>query len=305
MPQFDITPEEEAGTYEYLRRQFLVKAKPVKSVEVDLHGKTAIITGSNTGLGLETAHQLLALGLSRLIIAVRTTEKGEKARNELLKDISPGSCDIQVWHLDLASYESVIQFAARAEGLDSLHIAILNAALFKVTEDFDPATGFEESIQVNYLSNVLLTALLLPILKHKAGAQPGRLVLVSSDTAAWAKFEERSSNPILAAFKKPSAHWVMQERYGTTKLLGQLFVTELVKRVPASAVIVSAANPGFCYGSELGRGGNGTLLGFLYRIFARIMGRSCSVGARSLVHAAVSFGKDAHGQYIETGKVRP
>ncbi|KAK8024072.1 NAD(P)-binding protein [Apiospora rasikravindrae] len=309
-PKFDISPEKEATMSQFFKRQFFGKTKEISRQDVDLKGKTAIITGSNTGLGLETARQLLDLGLSKLIMAVRSVPKAETARESLLEGRSPGSCDIEIWSLDLSSYQSVTEFAERAKTLQRLDIAILNAALYKIKEEFNPYTGFDEDVQVNYLSNALLMILLLPALQRgsgAAGSPAGRLVLVSSDAACWVKFAERASRPtILGAFKQPTPGWAMQERYGTSKLLGQFFFRELTARVPASAATLDAANPGFCYGSELPREGNGSWAGLAVRLYARLVGKSPGLGARCIVHAAVSFDRGTvHGQYLEDGVVRP
>ncbi|KAL7931838.1 hypothetical protein V8C35DRAFT_103878 [Trichoderma chlorosporum] len=303
-PQFSLTPEQEASKSQWLHRQLLAKTPPLAK-DVNLAGKTAIITGANGGLGLETARHLLHSGLSKLILAVRSESKGQAAREQLLADKNAGSVEIEVWNLDLESYDSVTQFAERAKSLDHLDIAILNAALFRAEETFSPSTGYEQTIQVNYLSSVLLMTLLLSSLKAKPGNQPGRLVLVSSDTAAGAKFKEQNSRPILATFKQKADKWALGERYATSKLLGQFFVTELAQRVPASVVTIDAANPSFCYGTDLTRDGNGTLLGLLVNGFRRIVGKPTAIGALSIAHAAVSFGEEVHGQYAEDGEIRP
>ncbi|KAI0430781.1 hypothetical protein F5Y09DRAFT_341353 [Xylaria sp. FL1042] len=301
-PHFNITPEKEASIFQYLYRQFFGKTSSLTKNDANLAGKTAIVTGSNTGIGLETVRQLLDLGLSKLVLAVRDVSKGEVAR----KDLSAGRVEtheIQIWSLDLGSYQSIIGFAERAKTLGQLDIVILNAGLWKVNESFNSSTGFEESIQVNYLSNVLLLALLLPALKSKAPAHPPRIVLVSSDTAAWVHF--RPTGPILAAFKQRAERWNMQERYGTSKLLGQMFLTELSKQIPSSIVTISAANPGLCYGTGLPREGDGTFLGFLVGIAMRLLGKPIPLGARTIVHAACNFGAEVHGQYVEDGEIRP
>ncbi|KAL7802205.1 putative short-chain dehydrogenase [Trichoderma aethiopicum] len=303
-PKFSITPEKEASRSQWLYRQLLAKTPPLAQ-DANLSGKVAIVTGSNSGLGLETARQLVRLGLSKLILAVRSESKGEAARKELLADTGAAPEEIEVWNLDLSSYESITQFADRAKALHRLDIAILNAGLFQAKETFNPATGYEQCVQVNYLSSMLLMTLLLRALKPKPGAPPGRLVLVSSDTAAWVDFKERDSRPILPIFKKKAEKWDMQERYGVSKLLGQFYLTELAKRVPPSVVTIDAVNPGFCYGTALTRDGDGTLTGALINGFRRIVGKPSSVGALSIVHAAVSFGEDAHGQYTEDGEIRP
>ncbi|KAH0489954.1 hypothetical protein TgHK011_001442 [Trichoderma gracile] len=303
-PQFSITPEKEASRSQWFYRQLLAKTPPLAQ-DVNLSGKVAIVTGSNSGLGLETARQLLRLGLSKLILAVRSEAKGEAARKKLLADTGAAPEEIEVWNLDLSSYDSITKFAERAKALDRLDIAILNAGLFQAKETFNPATGYEQCVQINYLSSMLLMTLLLGALKPKPGAPPGRLVLVSSDTAGWVNFKERDARPILPIFKKKAEKWDMQERYGVSKLLGQFYLTELAKRVPASVVTIDAVNPGFCYGTALTRDGDGTLTGALVNGFRRIVGKPSSIGALSIVHAAVSFGEDAHGQYTEDGEIRP
>ncbi|KAI5854499.1 hypothetical protein GGS23DRAFT_619752 [Durotheca rogersii] len=302
--EFDVTPERRASLLHYFYRQFFVAAPQVSPRDVDLSGKTAIVTGASVGLGLEAARQLLDLGC-KVIIAVRDQSRGERARREITegRDISPDMAE--VWKLDLASYDSVTRFAERARGLEHLDIAILNAGLYKAAETFGP-TGYEEGVQVNYLSNVLLALLLAPIIRAKktGGAGPGHIALVSSDQAAWARFEERGARPVLAAFKQPMPRWDSGERYGTTKLLAQLFVAELARRVPAADVAVSLPNPGFCRGSDLGRETSG-LFWLAYRVQCSVLARTCAVGARTFVAAATTLRAAAHGQYVEDGKVQP
>lgn len=182
----------------------------------------------------------------------------------------------------------------------------MNAGVYKVNLTFSPATSFEEDVQVNYLSTDLLAILLLPVLKaKKSGPAPGRITIVSSDTAAWAKFTEKTADPLLPAFKTTPSKWDMQERYSTSKLLGQLFLSELAKQVHPSVATIDCVNPGFCYGYGLQRDGAGTLLGFFVGLLTRIIGLPCNVGARPLIAAAVKFGDEVHGQYVEDNKVRP
>jgi NAD(P)-dependent dehydrogenase (short-subunit alcohol dehydrogenase family) len=303
---FNISPEKEAGQIEFFKRQFLSKIPPVLRRDVDLYGKTAIVTGSNSGLGLECARQLLDLGCSKVILAVRSEAKGEAARQDLSsgRDLKPDA--IEVWKLDLSSYDSIIAFAERAKSLERLDLAILNAGIFKVTEVFDPTTGYDVDVQVNYLSNMLLIILLLPTLSDKKkGIKPGRIVLINSDMSGWAKFEERSASPLLPVFKRKTPKWNMSERYGTTKLLGQLFLVELTKRVASSTVTVTCCNPGMCYGTALAQREGPAIARGAFWVIQHIIGRSCSVGARTYVHAAVTLGEEAHGQYVEDTTLHP
>ena len=290
---------------QFFKRQFFDKIPPASRRDAALPGKTAIVTGSNVGLGLECARQLLDLGCSKVILAVRSEAKGEAARQDLSRgrDLKPGT--IEVWKLDLSSYDSVIAFAERAKSLERLDLAILNAGIFKFSEAFHGTTGYEEDIQINYLSNMLLIILLIPVLvAKKKGSAPGRIVLVNSDMSGWAKFEERSASPLLPTFKQKMGKWDMNERYGTSKLLGQLFIVELTKRVAPSTVTVTCCNPGMCYGSalphELPRPGRAA-----FWVIQHIVGRSCSTGARTYIHAAATLGEEVHGQYVEDNTLHP
>ncbi|KAK9423374.1 hypothetical protein SUNI508_04268 [Seiridium unicorne] len=156
--------------------------------------KTAIVTGSNTGIGLECARQLLDLGLSKLILAVRNEDKGHHARENLLSTQAPSLPDgtIEVGKLDICVYDTMTAFAKRAESLERLDIVILDAAVCKQTHEVVPATGHEEMLQVNVLSTALLAILLLQALKAKnTPEEPGRIAWVQSDTASWAKFKNK------------------------------------------------------------------------------------------------------------------
>lgn len=302
---FDYPPEKRATQAAFFKRQLFHKPPIISPSEVNLTGRTAIVTGSNIGLGFECSRQLLDLGLSRLILAVRSVSKGEAAREILKQGRSAGKHVIEVWHLDLSTYSSITDFVERAKTLDRLDIFVHNAGIVKSSHETNKMTGHEEGIQVNYLSLALLTILILPVLKDKnAPQQPGRLVLVSSDTASWPKFKEQDSPSLLAAFDNPD-FFDPQDRYWTTKLLGQFFLSELVKLVPASVAVINAPNPGLCYGSGLQREFSGTFVGFAFDVFKRVFGRSPAVGARALTDAGVKHGSESHGIYIEDGKLAP
>ncbi|KAK8108956.1 NAD(P)-binding protein [Apiospora sp. TS-2023a] len=302
-PTFDNT-EKRAGFKSFLHRQLF--EKPTLPENVDFQGKTAIVTGSNTGIGLECARQLLTLGLSKLVIAVRNETKGQKARDELA-GASPDFTEdsIEVWKLDMEDYASVTAFAERAKTLERLDIVVLNAGVAKSVYIRVAETGHEETIQVNVLSTGLLAILLLPIVKAKCATTgvSGRIAVVQSDTASWAKFAEKKHVPLLPALDDEK-NFDRVDRYFTSKLILQLFVTELTKRVPASAAVVTMPNPGWTYGTGLGKGG-GTVAEKIIAVPNRLLGRTPSAAARVVTTGAVAFGAEAHGQYIEDGKLQP
>ncbi|KAK2882749.1 hypothetical protein FQN49_000061 [Arthroderma sp. PD_2] len=305
MTEFDhIAIEKRATQLAFFKRQFFAEPPIASRKEVDLAGKTAIVTGSNTGLGLECSGQLLDLGLSKLIIAVRSESKGEEAKKNLLAGRNAEDHTIEVWKLDLSSYDSITAFVERTRGLDNINYVVNNAALTKKSFAINKSTGHEETFQVDYLSLALLTILLLPVLKDKnSPQQPARLVIASSETSGWAKFKEKDSVPLLPAFDKQE-NFDVDDRYPTTKLLGQLFLVELAKRVSPSIAIINAPNPGLCK-TGLAREFDGTFRGFMFTIFKSICARTADIGARSFTDAAVKHGPECHGQYMEDGSVQP
>ncbi|OTB09487.1 hypothetical protein M426DRAFT_80076 [Hypoxylon sp. CI-4A] len=297
------SPEKRATFRSFLYRQLFVT--PLLPTDVDLEGKTAIVTGSNTGIGFECARQLLDLHVSKLIIAVRNESKGEGSKARLISDRRVEPSIIEVWKLDMESYDSISTFVERAKALDRLDIAVLNAGVMNQKHHITAITGHEQTIQVNVLSTALLSIQLLPLLKPRSPSEPpGRLVAVSSDMASWAKFREKDSTPLLPALDRLESFDV-PERYSLSKLLGQLFVSELAKHVPPSAVLITMPNPGLCYGTGLGVAPGGNIVDSVAGLLKRVFGRSPSVGARTLTDAAVHHGVEAHGQYLEDCKIQP
>jgi len=165
--------EKNATIGRFLYRQLFLTVPPPPAIS--LTGKTAIVTGANTGLGLEIARQLLDHGLSKLILAVRDEVKGQNARAELLSGRDSSDLSIEVWQLDMLSYESITTFVERIKGLPSLDIAVLNAGVMKQIYTTSSSTGHEDTTQVNFLSTALLAILLLPILNPKSKSKPNEL----------------------------------------------------------------------------------------------------------------------------------
>lgn len=301
-PTFTLTPETRASTRRFLRRQFFHSPPLVTKADADLSGKTAIVTGGNSGVGLEAARHLLDLG-SNVILAVRDVFKGQAAAEDLARGRILTSGTIEVWQLDLADYKSIVAFAERAKTLNQLDIVLLNAGVIKATETFN-AMGYEESFQTNYLSTTLLLLLILPIVKDKrTPGSPGRIAVTSSDWAAWAKYDASQSGPTLPRFKVKSAKWDGMNEYGIGKLFNHLFVAELVKRVSSSEVIITHPDPG-TNRSGLGREASGVArIGFFF--IKTLLARDATVGSRGLVHSVTTKDEEAHGQFFEDEKMQP
>jgi len=155
-------------------------------------GQTIIVTGSNTGLGLEAAKHFSRLNAEKIILAVRNVEKGKAAKTSIEASTNRHGV-VEVWPLDLTSYESVKHFAKRAEGLKRLDVLLENAGM--MTSKFSVAERDELTITTNVVSTFLLGLLLLPKLQEtnsKFNVLP-RLVIVSSDLHFMASLKERDS----------------------------------------------------------------------------------------------------------------
>jgi NAD(P)-dependent dehydrogenase (short-subunit alcohol dehydrogenase family) len=197
----------------------------------DQTGRTAVITGANTGLGYETATALAGKG-AHVVLAVRNIEKG-KAAADLITRAAPGS-SVAVQELDLTSLDSIRTAAdALRAGNESIDLLINNAGVM-MTPKSTTKDGFELQFGTNHLGHFALTNLLL----DRVQAAPGsRIVTVSSqghrfvrgirfDDLQW----ERDYNRIRA--------------YGQSKLANLLFTYELQRRLQGTNTIAVAAHPG-------------------------------------------------------------
>ncbi|KAK4493802.1 hypothetical protein PRZ48_014987 [Zasmidium cellare] len=274
---------------------------------LSLSSKVAIVTGSNAGLGFESARQLLALNLSHLILAVRSVEKGEAAAAKLRQ--SAPKAKIEVWKLDMCSYASIRAFAERVgKGLTRLDIALLNAGLVKPSFELVKETGHEESMQVNYLSSVLLSLLLLPHLRTKRASnnEPGKLTIVNSGLSLTGKLPlnpNKPEQPILKSFDDPekfsNTTW-----YNTSKTLMHLFLWKLTEYVSADDVIVNIVDPGYVKGTE-SVSNMPKITALMAKSFAAVTGRTVETGASTYVDAVAVKGKESHGCFLTSWRIHP
>jgi len=224
-------------------------------------GRTVIITGANSGLGAVTARELAARGAT-IIMAVRTTSKGEAAARQM-------TGDIEVRQLDLQDLSSVRAFA---DGVDKVDVLINNAGImaapFALTAD-----GFESQIGTNHLGHFALTNLLLPKLTD-------RVVSVSS-MAHWPgridfedlNWKNRRYSPWLA--------------YSQSKLANLLFTSELQRRLDSagSPLRAVAAHPGYSHTNL--QGASGRKWGdVVVSAATRVVATDADYGARQTLYAA-------------------
>ncbi|KAL2146501.1 hypothetical protein VTI28DRAFT_3682 [Corynascus sepedonium] len=278
--------------------------RPLPVPTTSYAGRTVIVTGANGGLGLEAARHFARLGAARLILACRSTERGETAKADIEASLTTISTAIEVWPLDLSSFDSVQNFCRRAESeLERLDVLLENAALLSISGS-QMAEGYEIQVTTNVISTFLMALMLLPLMKKTAAkfnVEPA-LTVVSSEGHIWASFVEKNQPRIFEAFRPGGA---MHDRYMTTKLLDILIARELAAQLDAasagaSPIIVNTVNPGLCK-SSLFR--DVFLVGqFFLSIFTYIIGRTSEQGSRALL-VAVAGGRETHGKYVDCGKV--
>lgn len=163
----------------------------------DFAGQTIIVTGANTGLGLEAARHLVRLNAEKVILAVRNLQKGEAAKKSI-EGSEKKTGVAEVWELDLANHQSVQRFAKRAEGLKRLDAVSENAAIY--TFQFTIVDGNESTMTVNVINTFLLALLLLPKMRETAvkfNVVP-RISLVASFVHYLTTFPQKQAENIFA-----------------------------------------------------------------------------------------------------------
>ena len=184
-------------------------------------GRTFVITGANSGIGLEAARALGAAG-ARVVVACRDTAKGEHAVAEL-------DGDFDVRRLDLADLASVRGFASELEG--DVDVLINNAGVMAVPRA-RTADGFEMQLGTNHLGHFALTGLLLDRLRD-------RVVTISSGAH---RFGRMNFGDLMS-----ERHYQRWLAYGQSKLANLLFMQELQRRLETadSSLRSVAAHPGY------------------------------------------------------------
>nr|KAF6457071.1 hypothetical protein HJG63_011645 [Rousettus aegyptiacus] len=213
----------------------LVKAPPCGGI-ASLRGRTAVVTGANSGIGKMTALELARRG-ARVVLACRSRERGEAAAFDLRQE--SGNNEIIFMALDLASLASVRAFAtAFLSSEPRLDILIHNAGISSCGGTREP---FNLLLRVNHIGPFLLTHLLLPRLKTCA---PSRVVVVSSAAHQRGRLD-------FTRLDRPVVGWRQELRaYADSKLANVLFARELATQLEGTGVTCFAAHPGGCCGSD-------------------------------------------------------
>ncbi|KAJ1328010.1 retinol dehydrogenase 12 [Microdochium nivale] len=317
--QLQARSRAEASYLAFFKRQFR-QAVPLPA-DLDLHGKTAVITGANAGLGFETSRQLLRARLLRLILAVRSQSRGDAAAEKLRREHP--EAEVLVWILDMDSYGSVQAFATRCQAALNDHrmaidIVLLNAGIQLDVYEMSPDKKHERVLQVNYLSTMLLTILLLPVLKqgrqlrraargssNNDESSPAVLSIVSSDMAYHAPFDATAPSIIaqLDDFEERDYDSLLQ--YAKSKAIQQSFIPRLAELVDRDDVVLNLVNPGLCRDTAFNDGRLSGLKLLWYRLFMAIVSRTVEIGATTLVDAVAVQGRQSHGSFISDWNIKP
>jgi NAD(P)-dependent dehydrogenase (short-subunit alcohol dehydrogenase family) len=177
-----------AWGHKFLRSQLFTHIPPPSG---DFSNQTIIITGSNTGLGLEAARHLATLNAARIILAVRTISKGEAAKADILTTTQITKDVIEIWPLDLSNVDSMRDFGARAAKLERLDAVIQNAGILS-PYNITYVGADEAHIAINTIAAVLVGLLVLPKLRETSHRFSTRthLSFVGSDMQYLAHVEE-------------------------------------------------------------------------------------------------------------------
>jgi len=252
-------------------------------------GKTALVTGANSGIGYQAALQLARHG-AHVLLGCRNETKGRGALARLQRE-APGA-SAEVVELDMASLASIRRFAATfiARGL-ALDLLINNAGVMALPKRELTVDGFERQFGTNHLGHFALTGLLLPAL---LAAEAPRVVTVASLAHRTGKIE---FDNLQSEKSYKGAGW---EAYNASKLANILFAKELDRRARAagSGLLSLAVHPGVSMTSIFANGpGTMNLKAIAVKVLAPVLMQKDDAGALPTLYAATS--PDAHGgEYI-------
>lgn len=283
------------GIARFIRGRLFPPANPSAS----LSGKTVLLTGGTAGLGFEAAVKYVQLGADSLLLGCRDLERGEKAK-QLIEQRTQRTGVVRIYPLDLNSYSSVKSFVEQINTeFPRVHIALLNAGLMRRTYSTSP-DGWEETLQVNTLSTVLLGLLLLPKLREsRDGADRARLTFISSGSYRLVKPGHLRVDASILGFLNEEGQFEGRTQYRCSKLLVEYVAKSIANHTRGRngqiEVIVNSACPGFCR-SQLPRDYTSFLERLLKPVVYGIFGRSEEQGSRTLVSATL-LGEESHGKW--------
>ncbi len=263
----------------------------------DLSGKVYIVTGANSGVGLETTRQLVKQG-GHVVMSCRRVDSGE----EQAKSFKGLKGSYEVIKCDLADLDSIREFVniflSRHKRLDGLDC---NAGMVNMkNEPIYTKHGFEITMAASYFGHFLLTELLLDILKN---TPESRYIILSSVVHAGSPKKRHQIHFEDLHWKKRK--WNAIDSYGEAKLAVVLYAKELAERLEGTGVTTASVHPGWAR-SNFGSGGNFLMrsLMFIVRPLTRGVSDSNEESAQTSLHCLISDNARNHsGAYFSQHSV--
>ncbi|MFB4271436.1 oxidoreductase [Nonomuraea sp. GTA35] len=253
----------------------------------DLTGRTALITGGNSGIGLETARVLAGHG-ARVILAGRSQTKLDEAVADLRADRPDARLDTLV--LDLGSLASIAAAASRLAATETIDLLFNNAGVMNVPDRHTTADGFELTVGTNHLGHFALTAGLLPALRR---AEAARVVTVSAIAATWrgGRLDDLMSEQRYGAMSA----------YAKSKRANVVFTQELARRLAGTTITAVAVHPGSAM-TNLQRHSQGLMARIVIALTRNLVMGSPEGAAWPSLYAATSRDVASGGFYGPAGR---
>ena len=258
-----------------------------------LDGKTIVVTGANSGLGLEATRVFAQRGAT-VVMACRSTERGDDARRQLQAEGPDGQLDVR--ECDLADLQSVREFAEDVRATyDSIDVLCNNAGVMAIPRR-ETTDGFETQFGVNHLGHFALTGLLLDLLR--SGDGEARVVTQSSGMHERGEIDFDDLHG-----ERDYDKW---DAYGQSKLANVLFAYELQRRLDAAGadeVTSVAAHPGYAdtnLQARTGRESGSKLVYAAMKLANAVVAQSARKGAFPMLYGAVTETVEG-GHYIGPG----
>jgi len=258
-----------------------------------LDGRTVVVTGANSGLGFE-ASRVFALKGADVVLACRSVERGDRAREEIEAEFPASSLEVR--KLDLGSLDSVASFAASLrEERDRLDVLCNNAGVMAIPRS-ETDDGFETQFGVNHLGHFALTGRLLPLLC----STPGESRVVTQSSGLHERGEMAFEDPM---GERSYDRW---DAYAQSKLANLLFAYELQRRLDdanVTDVLSVGCHPGYAatnlqYRGPEARGSRARLLAM--KLANAVVAQSARRGALPMLYAASSEHVKG-GEYVGPG----
>ncbi|GBB96411.1 hypothetical protein RclHR1_02750003 [Rhizophagus clarus] len=268
---------------------------PVKlNDNYDLSRHVIILTGATDGIGKDMARILAGFNPKRLILPARNKEKGNNLL-EYIKSSNGHANNVEIWEMDLADLQSVKNFANKfINEVGELHILINNAGIMINNQVIKTKDNLEIQFQVNHLSQLLLTLLLLDTMKKSVSAEvPGKIAFTSSAAERRGIIDFDNLNLEKGAYFGPL------QAYSNTKLMNVIVAKELSRKVQNENITTYSIHPGVIQ-TNIGHM-NSSISNFFLTLYVKMFEITSEQGAVNVLYPVLSSENKETGEYYSEG----